>query len=510
MLLVRMTTQKGLEKDRKSGMVKHTRPGSVTTGALALLVARFVYLIGAFLVHSYLGRRLGPIDYGIFGVVTTFLLWIETPLEGGLPFALRKFAAGDSQLMPAIARAALRGQTVFAGAIFALVMLTAPWIAQLLHDPQLTYPLRLASIDIPIYAFYLSYIAILNSSSSYSKQAYGMITYALTKVVLILVLVKLGFGIGGALVGNITASVMGLAAAMKLAGHLEKRGSFPTMKLAAYGQSTALFRTGFALLMGVDLFAVRAITQVGESVGYYAAASTIARSTFYLFVAIGSAVLPAIAQAAACNDSKMVNRHVRQSLRLHMIMLMPLTAIISGTAVGSLNTLYSSRFMPGASALTVLVIGTMVYGFMDALCNALISVGDTKTPIRCVVVSLILAVILNSFLIPQFGVLGAAISSTVTAAIGFLILAILCTRKLGSLVDPISATKIMATSALVLAIGKLLPVHGLQLVGLCFGLVSVYVGILLVLKEITLADLGKARSIILSRGMKKGYLHKNI
>lgn len=479
---------------------KRSGGDSLARGTIALLAAQFAFLVGGYAVHFFLGRRLGPADYGTFGVVMAFLVWMEVSLTGGFPYAIRKFGAEMEESLPSIARAAMRGQFVYAALIMAIALIAAPWVAAAMRDPGLTGLIRLAALDIPIYAFYFCYTAVLNGRRDYTKQAASMVSYAAAKVAGILILVSLGFGVVGALIGNILASVVGLAVAAMVAGRLRKAPPYPIRNLINFAGSTAVLGIAFTLLISIDLFAVKAMLRSAEAVGYYAAANTLARAPFYLFLGIATATLPALSKAASRTDHELVSKYIGQSLRVHMMLLAPLTAIISGTAPIIINILYSERYAAAATSLAVLVVALMLFGFLHALYNILVATGDTRTPILGTTLLTATAIILNLLLLPRFGAIGAAIAAVVVAAAGLIFSGVICARRFGRMIAPIVALRIAAAAVVVYVGARWAANLEVGPAILYPALLSAYVALLAAMGEISREDIIKTTSAI---GLRK-------
>ncbi|MBI2844726.1 MAG: oligosaccharide flippase family protein [Armatimonadetes bacterium] len=474
---------------------------SVARGAIALIGVQVVFLVGAYAVHFYLGRKLGPADYGIFGVVMAFLLWMEVSLTGGFPYAIRKFGAEQKDLLPAIAVAAMKGQAVYSMALFLIALVGAPWVARLLHDDRLTALIRLAAIDIPVYAFYFCYTGVLNGRGSYSRQAAAMISYALAKVAAILLLVALGFGIKGAIVGNVLASVGGLIAAAVLTGKLRGVRNYPVKKLLRYSAGTAVVAISFTLLINIDLFVVKAVGSAPDQVGYYTAASMLARAPFYVFIGLATAMLPALSRAAGGRDPELVTTYARQALRLQLIIIAPVTAVLSGTAPGTVDLLYSPQYAEAAPVLAVLAVGLMLLGFIHALQNILIALGDTRTPLVGTSILVVAAAAICLLLAPRLGTVGAAIGLTTVAAVGLVVTVGICAGRLGRFIAPMIVLKVIGAVLPVYAVARLLPDGGPALMIVYAVLFVLYFALLALFREITKEDISTIASAV---GLRKG------
>lgn len=469
---------------------------SLARGAIALLGVQSVYLVGATIMQLFLGRKLGPASYGIFGIVMGFLAWMEAALTGGFPYAVRKFGGENHNIMPAIARSALRGQLIYAMILFIAAEIGAPWLANILKDPHLTGLIRIASFEIPIYGLYYTYASILNGKRSFTRQAGVMLSYAIAKAGIILLLVALGFGVRGALIGNILASAVGFAFGISMMGRMVKQPPYPIGKLVQYAGRTAVFAVVITLLLSIDLFSIKAFSRSAATVGYYTAANTLARAPFYVFIGIATATLPAISQAAAQSDELMLRRYVEQSLRLHFLLLALITAVLSSTAGGTIRLLYSDRYIASAPALAILAASLMLFGFLHSLSNMLLAVGNTRIPVIVCSALVVVAVVLNAIAIPRYGMIGAATASLATAGIGLIFMGSSCFRRFGGLIPPLAAVRITIAAVISYLAGRFIADGHLPVLIAYVAVPIVYAAALSGMQEITRADISSIASAI--------------
>lgn len=469
---------------------------TVASGAVYLLGAQFLLLVAGYTVHAFLGRTLAPSTYGLFGVVMAFLTWIEVSLTGGFPYAIRKFGAEDSKRLPGVARTALRGQTLYAAALLVLALAAAPWLAGALGEPSLSNLIRLAALDIPVFAFYFAYIGILNGRRAFSRQSIAMALYATAKVVAILGLVLLGWGVRGALIGNILASVAGLAAAIVAVGRLGAGKDEPMKTVVGYAAGTAALGIVFTLLISIDIFFVKALVSDGNHVGFYVAATTLARAPFLLFLGIATAALPALSRATSTNDVQLARTYMSQALRLHLILLLPMTALVAGSASGMVALVYGLDYLAAGPVLSVAMLAFTLFGLTNALYNMLVASGETKVPLFSAILLVGLDSVLALWLIPMYGILGGAMAAACTAGLG-LIIALWCViLHFGKPVDLLSVVKITFAAAVIYALSRVFSFGGLLLLVVFAGLGLLYFTMLVALREITRADWSKVLPIV--------------
>lgn len=465
----------------------------------SLMAAQLVLMAGGYAVHFFVARRLGPSDYGTLGVVMAFLIWAEVSLTAGFPYAIRKFGSENSSLVPAIARAAIRGQFIHSMLLFALAMAAAPFVAKLLRDPKLTALIRLASLDIPVFAFYFCYTAVLNCRRRYTLQSGAMMAYAACKVGTMLTLVALGFGVAGALVGNILASVAGLGAALVFAGGLPKAQGYPIRELVKFAGGTSALAVTFTLLVSIDLFAVKAFMSNPDDVGFYTAASALAKAPFMVFLGIATATLPALSRAWHEDDPDEFRAHLVRALRTHLLLAAPVTAILAGESKGIIDLLFGARYASGAAALPVLALAMTCAGLLNALYNSMVARGDSKTPLLGTIGLIAAAVVLNVTLVPRLGMLGAAIALLITTAVGLAVFLVIGAMEIGRLIAPATAARSVVGALIVYGVAKAMPANGTSVIGASFGLIFLYITAMIAMGEVSRSEVVRLNAIVSRR-----------
>jgi len=106
--------------------------------------------------------------------------------------------------------------------------------------------------------------------------------------------------------------------------------------------------------------------------------------------------------------------------------------------------------------------------------------------------------LLNLFLIPRFGLSGAAAATTLACLAGFIVSAFFVQKKFGRLMRGNSLLKILLSSFLLYIVTRLWPVSGWTLVPYGLGLFTSYIVLLTLLKEIRREDLKLFRNLWVS------------
>jgi O-antigen/teichoic acid export membrane protein len=487
-----------------------------------------VFLLSGYLLHAFLARRMTPAPYGVFGVTMTVLVWMEIVVNNGVPAALIKFLPDRSWNEQTIRRTAARSQAVISVGLFLVMFLAAPWLAALLRDPALTGYLRVAFLDILAMGAYAYYRGVLNGWRVFRRLSLTIAFYSLTKLLAVCLLVYLGFGVQGALIGNVIASLGGLAAgifwthrrrrraeAERTVHEEDAQGSQISMdagQLMAFVLPTVLLTLASNVLLGLDLMGVKALVGDADQVGYYSAAVKLAEAPRLVLLAFSFTLLPSLSYAIGARDLPQSRRFLQQTIRLLALVLLPILALVTSTAGPLVTFVYSATYQPAAPILTVLIFAYAAYTVYITLVTALLA---ENRPWRALAIPLALlpvAVVAVWLGISRIGVMGAATATLLTVSCAAAVAVVYVFSRFRPGVDGRSLLRIALAAAAVWGAGWLLnlasrslpiPLGVLLAVGYT-ALGAIYLGLLLALSEIRLEDLTLLRTWLFSSKGEEG------
>lgn len=467
-------------------------------GTLYLMVSNGVFALAGYLVHFGLGRYLGPVDYGIFGVVLSLMTVVNTFFTAGFPQSASKYIAEDNTRIAGIIKSTNRIILVFSALVFSLYFGLAGVIASWFNDSNLTPYIRISALVIPAYAFYSIYgPGYLNGQRQFGKQAIASFVSSIVKIIAVLALVLLGFGVKGAIAGYLAAALAGLLLAWRFLRPVGKRDvNFGWKKLAEFGIPATAFTVVFFLLMSIDLFAVKAIGGGEAEVGYYTSATTISKMPYFLFTGLAMTLLPSISRSISMNDARLTRDYVRQSIRYMLVLLMPITILISATSANLLVLVYSSAYVAAAPSLSILIFGIALLSLFYVLASIVMGAGRPKVTLGIALSALGIDIVLNILLIPQYGLEGAAWATTITGFVCMCVAAVYVLWKFKTLVSAKSLGKIILASLVIYVIALQVSLQPPWLPLIYVGLLALYVAILWLLREINKEDLRTFRRIV--------------
>jgi len=472
---------------------------SVARGSFYLMGCNIAYLASGYVIHVGLGRLLGPMTYGLFGVVIYLVTLINTVLEYGIPGAASKYIAEGDGRAVAIKNAALKIQLIFVVFSFLIYFFLAGAFAKILDDMSLVPYLRLSALLIPATALFSLYNGCLNGLREYGKQAAASILLSGVKVGSVFLLVFLGFSIGGAIFGYFLASLAGFLLAWRFFSRVKGNKDdydFEAGKIVKFALPVIMFTVVFTFLMSVDLFFVKSLLEEDAKTGYYTAASMIARIPYSVLIGLSGALFPAISRSTSLSDHILTESYIRNSLRYLLMLIIPGVLLIISTSGELVDLFYSSLYSPAASPLAILVIGLGFLTVFQILTTIITASGRPKISMIIVLLLVPIAVSLNLFLVPIYELNGAAISIVVTSLLGLILASLYVWKDFKALVERRSFLRILLASLVVFYISLRIDFSGFFLILEYLGLFLLYLGILVLLKEVDRRDLETLKSIV--------------
>lgn len=459
-------------------------------GAAYLTIANIFFLGSSYVIQIFLGRYLGPQEYGILGVVVYILSLTEYFFGSGLFLATAKFIAERPNAIQSIVKVSQRMQVILAVFFASFFLFLAGPLARLFNEPEITNYIRILALIAPIYGLRSLYQSYLNGTKDFASQSISQIIGGIIKIVVVIGLVLFGFGIKGVLIGYFAGALASLINA-RTRLHLPKNTTetFPWKTLVSSTVVMVFYLVMFPVLFNIDLFLVKILLSNSELAGFYTAASTVARMPFYIFTSLSVVLLPTIATAISQNDETMIRYYIRQALRLGMIILIPIASIIALTAPTILKILYGSKYLPGATPMVYLAIGIAFMTLFKLTTTILIGGRRPNSIIWYVIGMVAIDGALNYLLIKQFGLVGAAIATGLVAFVGLIVTLVAVYAKHKSLLPARSFLSILVATIASVGISFLLP-HSLMGAILTWAVIpTVFFGVLMVAGELRLTEL---------------------
>lgn len=478
-----------------------------------LTLSEVIFNIAGYIIQSSVGRILGPEEYGRYGIIVTLTTMIIVLIGNGIPTAMSKYLSEIFESAPeqilGIKYQALRLQTILMLAVTVAFFFSAPLIAWALHDPTLTPLLQLSSLIIPAFAAASFYFYYYTGLHFFRLQAILKVTRSLARVAFIIGFAYF-FGVKGAVSGYIAAPLFVFAVAL-IADIIITRRYFPdtqktTAKVVLFSSKTILAYAGpltafllfYELILTLDLYFVKSLLHSDYLAGIYNAAITVGRIPYYLFYALTIILLPAISKTTAERNTEETEGLVNKSLRLMALLLFPLVALLITYASEVLFLFYGAAYNAAAIPMSIFALGVGFLTVFYVLSFALNGANLVKIPMKLSFFGFLGMVILNFLLVPQWELVGAALSTTIVSCTLMVSILVYTERHFNVRLSLKTILLSSVTAIIITILARFLP-HG-HLTFLISGaiLFGLYFGLLRLFGELTDQDIAPFKQLLKS------------
>jgi stage V sporulation protein B len=491
----------------------------VGSGLAVITLAKLYFIVTGFAVQVGLPRLLGsPEAFGQYSLAMSIANVVDNVLIAATVQSLSKRVSENEALGAARLRQGLRVQLGIGLALCATLMATAPLLARLAYDPQLTAMLRIAALVPLCYALYAALVGSLNGRRLFRSQAKLDITFSTVRTLGILGAAGLGFGAIGALCGFAGAALVILVVALLMVGTGSPGERLPLKTWFAFLIPIAFFQlmlngmllldvwvlknttAELALEAGVPL--ARATEQASALVGYYRSAQNFALVPYQVILSVTFVVFPLVSRATAAGDIASARLHVENALRFSSLILFGLAAPLAGAAEALIRLAYGAKFLPAVDTLSVLVFGQLSLALFVIIATVLSGAGRPTLSAGIGMVALLVMLGANRLLVRAVGI-GEATLTTAAVATSLgpllaLVLAALALRQLLSLSVPVpTLLRCALAGGAGCWVGKLVPQHHALLAPLAMCAAALaYVLVLAATGELKKSDLEGLRAAL--------------
>lgn len=458
-------------------------------GALSLSISQAVLLLTGFFLHLYLGRTFGPEQYGIFGIINAFIMINELVLMKGVYDTLSKFVAENEESASGIVGIMFRVAAIGGLSVGILYFLCARQIALLMNDPGLTEYLKIFSFLVPFSLLSAVYLGAMNGQRKFGIQSWIISAYGVVRIPIVVILVVFGFSVQGVIIGLMIAGIIKYAAARLCYRPTGDAGYAEEKKVLRFALQLTVVSLISALVINIDLLAVKALIGGNRETGLYTAAVNIAKMPSFLIFPVTVVAFPVISKTISEHDMKNTRENIFQALRLILVLILPISLIIMATGRECISLLYGREYGEASGALNMLMLGGIFLSVKGLMFTVIIASGHPSYIIRLAGLSLLIEVATLAFLVKGSGIAGAAAASTLTHFFGFLVSYLYVAKRFMDGFVTASMIRIVIGSVVVYFLASLVPFSGLPLLACYVLLYAAFLAMMIVVKEITRNDL---------------------
>jgi stage V sporulation protein B len=496
---------------------------SAGRGGLAVTGAKVYFILLGLVQQIALPRVLGLDGYGALSRVLSIGSMAYNPITTmSIQAVSRSVVEAPAAELPGTVRKLLSWHALFGVVAAAVFALLSPTIARLAGAGHVETPLRIMSCVLLLYALYTPLIGVANGQKRFVLQAGFDVTSATLRTVglvagaFIALRVLAADGPTGSALGFVGAATLVLVASAIAIG-IGSRGP-SSLPLPSYlwlaipvffGQVllNLLFQADLTLLGRFASEAAEAsgapLSRADALVGAYRATQLFSFLPYQILIAITFILFPMLAGAAQAKDPDAIARYVRTGMRLALIIAGAMVSVTLGLAPRLLALLFGAEAAAlGGRSLGLLSLGFgafAIFGILTTVLNSL----HRQVHSMFVTGFAVLVVAALCFGRARGATLGEELLwlTAQATSTGLLVAtataAYLVRQAAGALVSPLTLLRTLlalgvaaAAARFVVPPGKLLTLIGAAVTPV------IYLGVLLLTRELGRADLDMIRRVI--------------
>ncbi len=416
------------------------KPHSLASDTLWNVLSFAVRTVGTLLALAWVARALGPEGQGRFGFAAGLAALVGQVAVWGLGVAMTRFVArGVAAGRPGEARSSVSLADRWLGRSTLVLLAVGIPLAWLLGE-DLRGPLVVAVLYAGVIVLWIARTGVAQGLHRFDVVFWGDLFY----YALLLASLAPALGSSRPVLWTLVAFLATRAAQVALLwwwteGILRGLGGNElssdqsvalSSELRSYAAHLAVIALFGAVLWDRSELVLLKSTETYEALGFYTAALAISMLVVRVPGVLGHVILPAVASMQGVGaDSQEVGRVLRRGSRLLSLALVGPVCVLLASTPAWVEVLYGASYRPSQQLLGVLLVPLLLGGVGAAGAKTLVGGGGQKTLLRVTAWTAAGKVWLCVLLIPQGGVLGAALGCTDAQGVAFAVEAWCAARR---------------------------------------------------------------------------------
>lgn len=402
-------------------------------------------------------RVLSVEQYGILGLVTTtmfvMLCFAKAGLSDGIIRFYKQCSESPEKLTEFSSTVVVRG-LILSFSVAILFVLVFPSVSGLINvAPEYNKYFMIMGgylLIRPLNIIVLNILRVAEKTVMYNAVNLGakVLSIALSLILLIFVIGDFYGYFVGLVIAEVVVLLFLFSWFTKKHKVRLKAVSGPlAMNLMKFGAPLLISELSYLLLTYVDRYMLMAYMGEG-ALGIYSVGANLASYVNDLIMfSLSYAVLPIYIGIYEKEGREKTEAFLSKCLNYLLIAVMAVFAGYAATIEDLLSILASEKYLAAASFSPIILLGSFFLGMNSVLRAGLYLKKDTVSILAIMISSLVLNVVLNLFMIPAYGVTGAAISQLISCTFAVLLTITLSFRHIFIRVELKSALYYAALSA---------------------------------------------------------------
>ena len=348
--------------ERNDALLKH---------GIIVLVASGVGSALNYLYQLFMGRMLGPEQYGVFGALISLTYIFTVPAQtiqvSTMKSVSKLQAIGRAEDIGFFIRHMLKRVSLAGLLGMVAVFAASGLIANFLRIPSVV-PVFVLGIAFFFQLFGPAFSGSLQGLQRFVRLGIGGITGAGGKLIFGVALVSLGFGVGGALAGLVIGALVSIILGVYFLRDIlaTSPANEEIRRISSYSAYTFMAFLFIALFYNIDVILVKRFFDPAQA-GYYVAASTLARAIFFGSVAIAGAMFPKVSASHEKGNGAVAGRILKDAL-LYTGLLAGGGALVFNLFPSFLTSLlYGSAYAESTNLVGLFSIGMLFFSLVYVL-----------------------------------------------------------------------------------------------------------------------------------------------
>jgi O-antigen/teichoic acid export membrane protein len=397
-------------------------------GATTIFIISIIAAFLGYIVRVILARNLSVEDFGLFYAVFAFLGLIGIFKSFGFDKALAKFipefrSKSQNNFIKSSMLYVVFIQLATNSVIIVAVYMLSNFLAvNYFHDNQAVVLLKILAV-----AFFVdSFIQTLKTSFQGFKRMLYFSGIDLVRMLLIIGIIFFGFRLGYGILSPVYAYLVTPVILFAVFGAVLVKKIFPEFfqsrflvdkkllkRLSKYSLFILATTIGGIVLGYTDIVMLTYFSGL-QAVALYSVALPTSRIIIYFPRAIAGVLLPVTSELWAKRKLNLLKEGMESLYKYMFMIVIPLVFMVFSFAGLIISIFFGQDYIPAANAMKILSVG-MLFAPITGICiNFLSGIGKPQIPSIMVYSAAIFNFIANLILIPMFGIIGAAITTTLS------------------------------------------------------------------------------------------------
>lgn len=397
---------------------------------------RIASMLITFLTTWFISNKYGESNFGRFSLALTILQIIFLFFALGLPNAFLAFTGGfkDAKQKKGFLIKNTKIVLIISTFPVLLVYFGADIIANYIFEKESLYLyLKIVAFAVP---FMILHEIICYYFISINRHLiYGLLLFIIPNALFLLFLMishHYNMPEHYTFLDYVITIVITVIIGFSIAFYKEKEFELPklTSKEILRKSLPMMVGTMFLMLLNWSDILMLGKMESEENIGIYNAAFKIGYLALFFIGSMNVVVMPKISELFHQNDFIEMKKIINRATQVVIILTVPFVSIIVFFSKEILG-LYGDGFIKGSTCLILIALGALFNAMTGNVDQILNMTNNHKIVRNIFFLGFVLNVILNLFLIPKFGIEGAAMSSFIINVFVNLIFVIIIKKKMG-------------------------------------------------------------------------------